>query len=276
MLYDLIDLIRLNRPTGFYLLFLPCTWSLALSDAPFHYWVIFFFGALFARSAGCVYNDFVDRKKDKLVERTMHRPLPSGRISGRVSLIIASFFSIAGLFTLLLLPDMSVAIALISIPMVLAYPFMKRFTWLPQLWLALTFNWGVFVAGGFNLVTGFMYLGGVFWTMAYDTIYGFQDYEHDGEAGIKSLSRLAGYEKGLLIVRRFYMLAVLCWFIAGTFWFHNPIPYYLFCLLALSLALFQMKKLDLRDPVQCSKKFSLEPIFGALITLGIFSSEMLT
>ena len=275
LLYDVVRLARLDKPTGFYLLFLPCTWGLALSEAPLEYWFIFFFGALMGRSAGCIYNDFVDRKKDKLVERTKNRPIASGRVSPRVGLLLAALFALGALVSLMFLPYSRVITALFSIPLALLYPFMKRVTWIPQLWLGITFNWGVFVAGGINPVTGLMYLGGVFWTLAYDTLYGFQDYNDDGRAGIKSLPRMVGYERGLRLVNRLYMLAILCWFAAGTLGFHNPFLYYPFCAASLVFSRFHLRKLDLRNPAQCAGGFKMEPIFGGLVTIGILATKFI-
>lgn len=273
MLAEIGKLARLDKPGGFYLLFIPCSWSLAYSGALVEYWAIFFFGALLARSAGCIYNDMMDRKTDRLVARTKNRPLPAGLVSMKTAGLSALTLGGGAFALLLLLPAFQVFIALLSLPLVLLYPFMKRLIWAPQLWLGITFNWGVFVAGGFNLFTFLMYLGGVFWTLAYDTLYGFQDLRDDEKIGVKSLSRAIGYPKGIVYVRRFRILAMICWFAAGAFFLPNPLFYYGFCMVGAFFSYFQDRRLNLQNPAQCAQRFRREPILGAIITAGILASS---
>ncbi|MEM8827369.1 MAG: 4-hydroxybenzoate octaprenyltransferase [Pseudomonadota bacterium] len=190
-------LARLDRPIGTWLLFWPCAWGVLLAGQPardLYLLPLFFVGALAMRSAGCVYNDIVDRDLDARVERTRHRPVASGAVSVGAAWIFLILLSLVGLLVLVQLPPIAAFIALASLALVAAYPFMKRITWWPQAWLGLTFNWGALVgyaavAGRIDAAALLLYAAGVFWTLGYDTIYALQDIEDDALAGIKSSAR---------------------------------------------------------------------------------------
>jgi 4-hydroxybenzoate polyprenyltransferase len=219
-------LARLDRPAGSWLLFWPCAWGLALAGALPSQWALllwFAAGSVAMRAAGCVWNDIVDRDLDAQVERTRQRPVACGAISVRAALIYAVLLCLVGLVVLLQLRWQAQAVALASIALVAAYPFMKRITWWPQAWLGLTFNWGALVGWVAVAEPGaamaLLYAGGIAWTLGYDTIYALQDIEDDALAGIKSSARAlgAGARGG---VAAFYALALACW--AGALWLVVP------------------------------------------------------
>ncbi len=199
-----LRLARYDRPIGFYLLVIPCWAGMALahltrpwsaSDAVLA--AGFFVGALAMRGAGCTYNDIVDRDLDAQVARTAKRPIASGAISVKSAMLFVLAQCLVGLLVLLLLPPLARMVALASIPLIVAYPFMKRITFWPQAWLGLTFNWGVLVgyvaiAGAITTPLLLAYAGLFFWTLGYDTIYAHQDKEDDALIGVKSTARLFG------------------------------------------------------------------------------------
>jgi len=217
----LASLMRLDRPIGAWLLFWPCAWGVALAGlgtraGPLLLWLGL--GALAMRSAGCVYNDIVDRDLDARVERTRLRPLASGRVSLRAAWALLVVLSLVGLVVLLQLGTTARIVALASLLLVAAYPFMKRITWWPQAWLGLVFSWGALV--GWTAVTGeierpalLLYAGAICWVIGYDTIYALQDREDDALVGVKS-SALALGKRARIGVAGFYLAAILLWALA--------------------------------------------------------------
>jgi 4-hydroxybenzoate polyprenyltransferase len=211
------SLMRLDRPIGTWLLFWPCAWGVALAGVRGR-WDLFLWlalGAFAMRSAGCTYNDIVDRNLDKKVERTRLRPLASGRVSLRAAWALAIGLCLVGLVVLLQLNRTAQLVALASLALIAAYPFMKRITWWPQAWLGLVFSWGSLV--GWAAVTGsvewpavLLWLGSVGWVVGYDTLYAIQDVEDDALVGVKSSARRLG-DKAPLGVALFYALALAGW-----------------------------------------------------------------
>jgi 4-hydroxybenzoate polyprenyltransferase len=211
------SLMRLDRPIGTWLLYWPCAWSVALAGVG-ERWSLFLWlalGAFAMRSAGCVYNDIVDRDLDRRVERTRLRPLASGRASVGAAWTLVALLCALGLLVLLQLDRTAQIVALASIAPVAAYPFMKRITWWPQAWLGLVFSWGALV--GWPAVTGslgwppmLLWLGSIAWVIGYDTLYAIQDIEDDALVGVKSSARALG-DKAPLGIGIFYALAVLLW-----------------------------------------------------------------
>lgn len=193
-----LQLSRYDRPAGFWLLGLPCLIGLALARAPADFlpsdaWLaaLFIIGAVAMRGAGCTYNDILDRDIDAKVARTALRPLPSGVVTLKQAWVWLLAQCLVGLGVLLCLPDIAKLVALGAIPMVALYPLMKRITWWPQVWLGLTFNWGVLVAaaaaqGQVTQADALLYGALIFWTLGYDTIYAIQDREDDALIGVKS------------------------------------------------------------------------------------------
>ena len=220
-------LARLDRPIGWWLLYWPCAWGLLLAGglkthASLLLWMLL--GAIAMRGAGCVYNDIVDRDLDAQVERTRNRPLPSGQVSVRAAWSWLGALALIGLIVLLQLRWEAQFVALGSLALVAAYPFMKRITWWPQAWLGLVFSWGAptgwfAVTGHASLTLGLLYAGTIAWVIGYDTIYALQDREDDALAGIKSSARALGsnVKAG---VTGFYSISILCW--AGAVWQVRP------------------------------------------------------
>ena len=211
------SLMRLDRPIGTWLLYWPCAWSVALAGVASRWdlllWLLL--GAFAMRSAGCIYNDIVDRDLDRKVERTRLRPLASGRVSMTAAWALIGILCAVGLLVLLQLNPVAAAIAFASIAPVAAYPFMKRITWWPQAWLGLVFSWGALV--GWPAVTGslgwpavLLWFGSVAWVVGYDTLYAIQDVEDDALVGVKSSARRLG-DKAPLGIAIFYASAVILW-----------------------------------------------------------------
>ncbi len=194
------ELTRLNKPIGFMLLFWPCIWGLTIAydfskslDTYLYYGLLFFLGAVLMRSAGCIINDIVDRKIDKLVERTKNRPIASGKISVVSALLYAGVLCLIAFFVLINFNKFTILMALLSMPLAFTYPIMKRFTYWPQLFLGVTFNYGLILAwisiqNELSLLPIIFYFGAIFWTLGYDTIYGYQDIYDDEIIGVKSTS----------------------------------------------------------------------------------------
>ncbi|MFA7440824.1 MAG: 4-hydroxybenzoate octaprenyltransferase [Sphingomonadaceae bacterium] len=195
-------LARFDRPAGMWLLFWPCLWGTFMAPAEgwWRWWPLFLVGSFVMRSAGCIFNDIADRDMDRQVARTAARPLASGQISLSGAWASLILLSLIGLGVLLALPRQAQIMALASLLLVAAYPFMKRITWWPQAWLGLTFNWGIPVGWAAALpnlradwpVMALAYAAGVAWTLGYDTIYAVQDREDDVLAGVKSSARALG------------------------------------------------------------------------------------
>jgi 4-hydroxybenzoate polyprenyltransferase len=211
------SLMRLDRPIGTWLLFWPCAWSVALAGVGGRWDLLLWFalGAFAMRSAGCVYNDIVDRDLDGQVERTRLRPLASRRVSVGSAWILVAVLSATGLIVLVQLKWTAALIALASLVPVAAYPFMKRITWWPQAWLGIVFSWGALV--GWPAVTGslvlaavLLWIGSVAWVVGYDTLYAIQDKEDDALIGVRSSARRLG-DKAPLGVTVFYLLSVALW-----------------------------------------------------------------
>jgi 4-hydroxybenzoate polyprenyltransferase len=218
-------LIRLDRPIGFWLLLFPAWWALALATPAgtlpsLDLMLAFLAGAIVMRGAGCIVNDLTDRKLDAAVERTATRPLASGAIKPWQALAFAALLLLTGLVIVLGMGHLTLIMAAASLPLILAYPFMKRITWWPQAFLGITFNWGVWlgtaaVLGELTLPSLLLYIACFFWTLGYDTIYAFQDIRDDEKAGIKSTARLFG-DKAAGWVSLFYGLFWVGLVIAGA------------------------------------------------------------
>ena len=219
-----LQLSRLDRPVGYWLLTLPGWIGLMVpswlcrpdwqSWSPLYWGALILLGAIAMRGAGCTYNDIVDRDLDAQVDRTRSRPLPSGRVSLKQAWLWVMFQLAIGFIVWLLLPWGAKLVALASLPLVAAYPFMKRITWWPQLWLGLTFNWAVLVAyaiktGGLDLPIILIYLGLAAWTVGYDTIYALQDIEDDAMVGIRSTARRFGGRVSLGVGVSYAVCAIL-------------------------------------------------------------------
>ena len=195
-----IELTRLKKPIGFMLLFWPCIWGLTIAhdfsennSIFFKFSFLFFLGAILMRSAGCIVNDVLDRKIDLMVERTKNRPVASGQISVKKALMFSTILCLFAFFILIQFNQKTIILGLASMPFAFSYPLMKRYTYWPQLFLGFTFNYGLIMAwvsitNEINYYPLILYFGAIFWTLGYDTIYGFQDIKDDEIIGLKSTS----------------------------------------------------------------------------------------
>ena len=267
------SLMRVDRPIGTWLLFWPCAWSVGLAgvQGQWQLFAWFLLGAFAMRSAGCVYNDIVDKDLDVQVERTRLRPLASRRVSVRNAWLLAVGPSLVGLLVLLQLPRIAQGIALISMFPVAAYPFMKRITWWPQAWLGLVFSWGALV--GWPAVTGefaaaplVLWLGSIFWVIGYDTLYAIQDIEDDELVGVKSSARALG-DRAQLGVGICYAMALAGW--SWAIWLVRPDWVALLALLpgASHLAM-QVVRADPKDGAGALALFRSNRFTGLLLFLG--------
>lgn len=215
-------LLRLDRPVGIWLLLLPSLWSIALSTGgianftldTIRILVLFSIGAIVMRGAGCVINDLWDRDLDKLVERTKNRPLASGVITPKQGYAFLATLLLIGFIILLQFNYTTILLGFVTIPLIATYPLMKRITWWPQAFLGLTFNFGALmgwsaVSGTISITAIALYIGGIFWTIAYDTIYAHQDKEDDAMAGIKSTARLFG-KNSKIWISLFLVITLFC------------------------------------------------------------------
>ncbi|MBO9574476.1 MAG: 4-hydroxybenzoate octaprenyltransferase [Sphingobium sp.] len=271
-------LARFDRPIGWWLLYWPGAWAIALSGGLPDRWTMllwFLLGAIAMRGAGCVYNDIVDKDLDAQVARTASRPIASGAVSLKAAWIWLVMLSLVGLIVLVQLRWQAEIVALLSLALVAAYPFMKRITWWPQAWLGLVFSWAAPVAwvemtGSMSLAGLLLYAGSIFWVIGYDTIYALQDLEDDALAGIKSSARAMGahVKAGVGLC---YGLALLLW--GGAFWLKAQVPLALLGLLPVALHfLWQvgMLKQDGVDPLAKfrSNRFAGLLMFAACLVVG--------
>ena len=268
------SLIRLDRPIGTWLLYWPCAWGLALAGVHSR-WDLFVWlalGAFAMRSAGCVYNDIVDKDLDARVERTRLRPLASGRVSLRSAWTLTGLLCLVGFVVLLQLKLVAALVALASVALVAAYPFMKRITWWPQAWLGLVFSWGALV--GWPAVTGILdrpalllWLGSVAWVVGYDTLYAIQDVEDDALVGVKSSARRLG-DKTPLGVAVFYLAALTGW--SAAIWAVRPDWVALLALAPAALHLAnQALRADPRDGALALALFRSNRTCGLLVFLAM-------
>lgn len=281
MLNPYIRLMRFHQPTGIWLLLFPCWWSVALASRGFpSLWLMLLFalGAVVMRSAGCIINDIADREFDRKVERTRSRPLASGELSVRqAGMLLILLLAIANLIAL----QMRIEVlwwVLLSLPLVAAYPYMKRITWWPQAFLGLTFNWGalvgwVAVRGEIELPALLLYAGGIAWTLGYDTIYAHQDIKDDIAAGVKSTAlRLGG--SSTKWITAFYAIAVVCWTLAIGF-SCGFVPAIIAAFALLGLFRLHLDYLSLSDPASCMQAFRANVAVGAWMTVLCIFGELI-
>ena len=272
---DLAQLARLDRPIGWWLLFWPCAWGVWLAGAGWQVELLLWMlaGAIAMRGAGCVYNDIVDADLDRQVARTASRPVASGRVSRKLAWVWLLALSAIGLVVLLQLRPLAQGVALASLALVAAYPFMKRITWWPQAWLGLVFTWGLLVGwtelrADYWGVLGAMYAGAALWVIGYDTIYALQDREDDALVGIRSSAlRLGGRVRGGVAL--FYAAALALWALA--FWLYRADWVALLALLpAAGHLAWQVVTLDPGDPGNPLARFRANRWTGALVAAACF------
>ncbi|MEQ1509676.1 MAG: 4-hydroxybenzoate octaprenyltransferase [Sphingopyxis sp.] len=267
-------LARFDRPIGWWLLFWPCVWGVALAGGACRHWPLLFWfllGAVAMRGAGCVYNDIIDRDLDARVERTKMRPLASGAVSVRSAWVWLIMLALVGLIVLAQLNFNAQLLAVESLLLVAAYPFMKRFTWWPQAWLGLVFSWGalvgwIAVAQHAHPAMFLLYLGSVAWVVGYDTIYALQDVEDDALVGIGSSARAMGRHVRIGVACC-YAVAIAFW--CAAFWVIRPNWLALLALLPAAMHLcWQVARLDPDDGPTALRLFRSNRMAGFLVALA--------
>ena len=271
-----LELTRLKRPIGYMLLFWPCAWGLTVAydfeqnlNKYFFYLALFFLGAVLMRSAGCIINDIADKDFDKKVTRTKNRPIASGEVSVKVGFIYSAILCILAFLVLINFNMFTIILALGSMPLAFTYPLMKRFTYWPQLFLGVTFNYGLVLGwtsiyGEINIVPIIFYIGAIFWTLGYDTIYGFQDLKDDEIIGLKSTS-IRFKKKPKIFLFFSYSIFFISLIITGQKMELN-IYYFIFLILvAIHLFYLQIIKLKNLDALNCLKIFKSNNLLGFLI-----------
>ena len=281
-----LDLIRIKKPIGIMLLFWPCSWGLTLINdfsngySQYILFLIYFFlGATLMRSAGCIVNDILDRKYDILVERTKNRPIASGDISVSLSLLYVVILCSLAFLILIQFNFITILLGLASMPFAFSYPLMKRYTYWPQLFLGFTFNYGLIMAWfsikpEFSYIPIIFYCGAIFWTLAYDTIYGFQDIKDDEIIGVKSTS-IKFKKNPKLLIFLCYLIFILMQILSGIL---MEFDYYYFIgtlIIALHLYFFQVMKLDISNPKSCLKSFKSNNLLGFLVFTNILINKII-
>jgi len=274
-----IELTRLNKPIGFMLLFWPCAWGLAFansykqnSELFIYYLILFFLGSVLMRSAGCIFNDIVDKDFDRKVKRTKKRPIASGKISIFQSFVYVTLLCLLALIVLLQFNLTTILLGLSSMILAFSYPFMKRITYWPQLFLGITFNWGILMAWtsmgneiSFNILL--LYLAAIFWTLGYDTIYGAQDMSDDEIIGLKSTS--------LKFKNNIKTFVYICYFLSVFFLGYLFIDKLkinfstLFFIIFIISLFYQLKIFKKNKPKSCLSAFKFNNISGLILFLSI-------
>jgi len=275
-----IQLTRLNKPTGYMLLFWPCLWGLTLVYdfngeiyTYFKYLIFFLLGSILMRSAGCIVNDITDKKFDQKVERTKSRPIASGKISISLALLYTLILCFFAFVILMNFNFLTIILAIASMPLAFSYPLMKRYTYWPQLFLGITFNYGLVLAwisinNSINLIPIMFYIGAIFWTLGYDTIYGYQDIKDDEIIGVKSTSiKFKSNPKNFLILC--YSILLVSLILIGTSMNFSNIFYLSLIIPLYHLFFYQIKFLNIKEPKNCLKIFKSNNLIGVIICANI-------
>ncbi len=277
-------LARWDRPIGFWLLFWPCAFSLALgavAGAPTGFdWgalALCFIGAVAMRGAGCTFNDIVDTDIDMKVARTRSRPIPSGQVTKRQAFAFLAVQALVGLAVLVQFNSFTVLLGVASLMLVAIYPFMKRITWWPQLFLGLAFSWGALIGwssqfGSLSAAPLVLYVATILWTIGYDTIYALQDVEDDALVGVKSTARLFG-RRTRLIIALFYLATVALWIEAGVLAGTETLFLGGMAIVALMLG-WQVKTLHRDDPGNALIRFRANHWVGLALTLSLLVDHL--
>jgi len=269
-----LRLARLDAPTGIWLLYIPCLFGLLLAKfSNLWLYLAFLLGAILMRSAGCVINDIFDRKIDAKVERTKNRPLASGELSLPQALLFMIGLLIVSLCILLSLNYMTIILGLSIVPFVVAYPLMKRITYYPQIFLGITFNFGVLMGyaaatGNLTIAPVLLYIGCIFWTIGYDTIYAMQDIEDDVRVGVKSTAIAFGAHLQSYVLICYFAFLLSFALAAGYAGLISSLTIAII-LLASGLLFWQAAKADAKNPRLCLNLFKLNIFVGILLALGL-------
>ena len=280
-----LELTRLKRPIGYMLLFWPCAWGLTVAydfeqnlNKYFFYLVLFFLGAVLMRSAGCIINDIADKDFDKKVTRTKDRPIASGEVSVKVGFIYSAILCVLAFLVLINFNMFTIILALGSMPLAFTYPLMKRFTYWPQLFLGVTFNYGLILGwtsifGEINLVPIIFYIGAIFWTLGYDTVYGFQDIKDDEIIGLKSTS-IKFKKNPLIFLTISYLIFFISLVLTGLKMDLNKFYFIFLLIIFYQLFFLQLKKLDIKDTLNCLNIFKSNNILGFLVFLNLIIGKI--
>jgi 4-hydroxybenzoate polyprenyltransferase len=275
-----IELTRIKKPIGYMLLFWPCAWGLTIAydfngelTTYIFYMLLFLSGAILMRSAGCIVNDIFDKNFDKKVFRTKNRPIASKKISVKKGIFYSLFLCLLAFIVLIQFNYFTILLALGSMPLAFTYPLMKRYTYWPQLFLGITFNYGLIlgwtaITGEINLIPLIFYLGAVFWTLGYDTIYGFQDLKDDEIIGLKSTS-IKFKQKPNLFLTICYLLFFLSLITIGVLLKLNVVFYFMLITVAYQLYFLQIRKLNIKSSKICLSIFKSNNNIGFLVLLGL-------
>ena len=267
------------------LLFWPCAWGLTIGydfqngiHKFFFYLILFFIGSILMRSAGCIVNDIADKEFDKNVERTKNRPIASGKITVKLAAIYSIALCLLALLVLINFNFFTIVLAMASMPLAFSYPLMKRFTYWPQLFLGITFNYGLILGWtsineGISLIPLIFYFGAIFWTLGYDTIYGFQDIEDDEIIGVKSTS-IKFKKNPKIFLSLCYSIFLSILILIGYLSEFKYLYFLSIGLIAFQMYFFQLKKFNSKDPLICLKIFKSNNFLGALILLSIFIGKI--
>ena len=281
-----IELTRIKRPIGYMLLFWPCIWGLTIAfdfsnniQIFLKYGVLFLCGSILMRSAGCIINDIVDKDFDAKVARTKTRPIASGKISVRLGLFYSAFLCLIAFLVLIQFNMYTIILAMCSMPLAFSYPFMKRFTYWPQLFLGITFNYGLVLGWtaineNLTIIPLVFYFGAIFWTLGYDTIYGYQDLKDDEIIGVKSTSiKFKNNPKIFLLVC--YSIFLISLFYVGNNMNFSYIYFYGLVLIFLHLFIFQILKLNIQNEKKCLNIFKSNNFLGFLVFTNILLGKII-
>jgi 4-hydroxybenzoate polyprenyltransferase len=274
-------LSRLDRPIGTWLLLYPCWWALALAADPGQYpdptlFILFAIGALVMRGAGCTLNDLADRDMDDKVERTRKRPIPSGQVSVTQAILWLGFQCLIGLVILLQFNVFAILVGAFSLVFVAIYPFAKRFTYWPQFFLGLAFNYGAWlgwaaVKGDVGIISVILYAGGICWTLGYDTIYAHQDKEDDALIGVKSTALKFGAQTANWLTA-FYTLTTAAIIACGII-LQLSVLFYILMAAAAAHLIWQIRTLEIDNGDRCLMLFKSNKIFGAIVLFAIVAGK---
>jgi|TARA_B100000780_G_scaffold275236_1_gene241512 4-hydroxybenzoate polyprenyltransferase len=280
-----VELTRLKKPIGFMLLFWPCAWGLTLgydfanglNDYSF-YLFLFFLGSVLMRSAGCIVNDILDIDFDKKVSRTRNRPLASKKMSVKLAVAYVALLCLLALLVLLNFNNFTIILALGSMPLAFSYPLMKRYTYWPQLFLGITFNYGLILGwtsinNQIEIVIIVFYLGAIFWTLGYDTIYGFQDIKDDEIIGVKSTSIKFKKDPNLFLILC-YLIFTITLIIVGIFMEFKYLFFIFLLVPVFYMFFFQIKNFNMRDPINCLAIFKKNNFLGLIIFINILIGKV--
>jgi len=275
-----IELTRLKKPIGYMLLFWPCAWGLTLAydfsknlNDYFFFLLLFFLGSVLMRSAGCIVNDIFDKEFDKKVSRTKNRPIASNQVSIKLGILYTLILCLLAFLVLINFNKLTIILALGSMPLAFTYPLMKRFTYWPQLFLGITFNYGLIlgwtaIQGEINAISIIFYFGAIFWTLGFDTIYGYQDLKDDEIIGIKSTSiKFKKNPKLFLIIC--YIIFVISLILTSVSMRLNSVFYFFALIPTAHLFFYQVYNFNFKNPKNCLKIFKSNNFFGAIILCNI-------